>query len=143
MNPIPEGVLRSVAEHCEQAYPEEGCGAISQIDGRWQTHAMSNTLAGSSGASTGYRLEPCELLDLLHSLDRRGGKLACLYHSHVDRDTCFSLEDRRHAQLDGEPLYPGVDYLVVGVRGGMVRDARLFTWQQTDWQDRQLIASLR
>jgi hypothetical protein len=43
----------------------------------------------------------------------------------------FSKEDQRQALMDdGEPLWPGVRYLVVSVRSGNVDGASFFTWDQ-------------
>jgi hypothetical protein len=41
----------------------------------------------------------------------------------------LSAVDREQATLDGEPLHPGVDQLVIGMRRGKVEEIRVFQWQ--------------
>ena len=49
-----------------------------------------------------------------------------LYHSHPNGRAYFSDEDRRNALVDGVPLYPTLEQLVVGIDDTGVREARLF-----------------
>jgi [CysO sulfur-carrier protein]-S-L-cysteine hydrolase len=40
----------------------------------------------------------------------------------------FSEKDRADAVVDGVQAVPGAEYLVLGVRGGRVTEARRFRW---------------
>jgi adenylyltransferase/sulfurtransferase len=69
------------------------------------------------------------LLSTLDENERLGGTLYAIVHSHPDVGAYFSKEDQDMA-LGGsdEPLWPGVRYLVVSVRKGVVDASRLYTW---------------
>ena len=65
----------------------------------------------------------------MEAADQAGESLHAIVHSHPDVGAYFSREDRQKAVTDeGEPLWPGVCYLVVSVREGLVDGARLYTW---------------
>jgi proteasome lid subunit RPN8/RPN11 len=91
-------------------------------------------------------MDPSELLGALEQADRAGGRLVAIMHSHPDVGAYFSREDREMALGGGsEPLWPGVQYLVVSVRNGLVDDARLYTWEAArgDFSEEQLLEITR
>ena len=74
-------------------------------------------------------MEPRSLLAALEDAESNGGALAVIVHSHPDVGAYFSKEDREMALGGGdEPLWPGVQYLVISCRRAGVDAARLFTW---------------
>ena len=74
-------------------------------------------------------MDPRALLGALQEAERSGGALVVIVHSHPDVCAYFSKEDRDMALGGGaEPLWPGVQYLVISCRREGVDDARLFTW---------------
>jgi proteasome lid subunit RPN8/RPN11 len=75
-------------------------------------------------ARTAYKMNELKLARLA---DAEG--LHCIWHSHCDAGAYFSAEDRAVA-LGGadEPLWPGVEYLVVSVKDGRAVEARAFRW---------------
>jgi proteasome lid subunit RPN8/RPN11 len=66
---------------------------------------------------------------ILRDAHGRGGTQV-IYHNHVDTGAYFSAEDKRMATWDGEPVYPGVGYIVISVHGSEPREANLFTWNE-------------
>ena len=65
----------------------------------------------------------------IDAAERAGGRLYAIVHSHPDAGAYFSNEDKAKALDDGgEPLWPGVQYLVVLVRNGAVDAVRLYIW---------------
>ena len=77
-------------------------------------------------------MDPKAVLEALEAVDRSGGRLWGIVHSHPDVGAYFSSEDRDMALGGGEePLWPGVRYLVVSVRGGQVEGARLYAWDNS------------
>lgn len=65
--------------------------------------------------------------------EARGERVVAIVHSHPDGEAVFSDEDiagalmpRRGVDDPVEPRYPGVDYLIVSIRGGEVCGATLF-----------------
>jgi adenylyltransferase/sulfurtransferase len=134
---IPDDVLRPIARHAREKYPAECCGLLlADAKGALRFQPIANIAGTAAGAVTsarterdGYVMDPKELLSALESSDREGGSLWAIVHSHPEVGAYFSKEDRKMALGDGaEPLWPGVQYLVVSVRQGAVDAARLYTW---------------
>jgi proteasome lid subunit RPN8/RPN11 len=49
-------------------------------------------------------------------LGQEGQAIRVIYHSHVEVGAYFSAEDTKRALWDGQPLFPGVGYLVCGIK---------------------------
>ena len=74
-------------------------------------------------------MDPKALLAALAEVEQGGGRLAAIVHSHPDVGAYFSREDREMALGGGtEPLWPGVQYLVISCKDTGVDAARLYTW---------------
>lgn len=129
--------LKPIAEHARACYPQECCGLLlADAQGELRFVPVDNVAGTAQGAQTstrsmrdGYVMDPKQLLAALSQAEETGGRLQAIVHSHPDVGAYFSAEDK-HMALGGgdEPLWPGVQYLVVSVRGGKVDDARLYTW---------------
>ncbi|HKB47193.1 MAG TPA: M67 family metallopeptidase [Ktedonobacterales bacterium] len=134
---IPADALKQIASHARATYPAECCGLIlADTRGALTFRPIAN-IAGTAearGTSTrsgrdGYVMDPKALLHAFEDIDRTGGRLWGIVHSHPEVGAYFSNEDVRMALDDqGGPLYPGVHYLVVSVRSGRVDGARLYSW---------------
>ena len=127
-------VIEAVAAHARSTYPAECCGLLLADRAGARRFVPIANVAGASETSTrsvrdGYVMEPRALLAALEAADEEGGRLVAIVHSHPDVGAYFSPEDR-HMALGGgdDPLWPGVQYLVVSVRNGVVDDARLYSW---------------
>ncbi|PTL85415.1 Mov34/MPN/PAD-1 family protein [Vitiosangium sp. GDMCC 1.1324] len=123
---LPED-LSDVVRHLESTYPREGCGVLLRAGegGSWRVLPLRNVHAAPRIA---YAFEPREWLGVLLEAEARGEHVACVFHSHVDTSADFSDEDRRQAAPDGDPLLPGVCYLVVAVHAGHISDMKIFWW---------------
>ncbi len=137
MSAIPSSVLREMAAHAQKTYPAECCGLLlAGSDGSLRFQPIANVAGTREGAGTstrtardGYVMEPRELLSALEAVERQGGSLWAIVHSHPDVGAYFSREDREMALGGGqEPLWPGVRYLVISARHGGVDGAKLYTW---------------
>ena len=130
-------LIPAIAAHARSTYPAECCGIVVTDAGGVPRFVPIPNIAGTDAAKgnstrtgrDGYVMDPHALLAALEQADRGGGALAVIVHSHPDVGAYFSAEDREMA-LDGatEPLWPGVQYLVISCRRSGVDDARLFTW---------------
>lgn len=138
--------LSEVIRHLEATYPQEGCGVILRAgpNGPWRIQPISNAYDRYHAedparfpytSRTAYLFEPREWLALNLEADARGERIACVFHSHVNGVAQLSAEDRAQALPDGQPLLPGVSYLVVAVVRGHATDARLFHWVDGDFRD--------
>lgn len=142
-----EAHLSEVIRHLEGAYPQEGCGVIlaASPEGPFRVHPLANAYDRYHAADpvrfprtsrTAYLFEPRDWLSLLSEADARGEHAACVFHSHVNGIADFSAEDRAQALAAGQPLLPGVSYLVVAVTAGRASEARLFLWVEGEFRER-------
>lgn len=139
---VPAPLLARIAGLAEEGYPKEVCGLIigdPSDRGSWEVRPIANIAdaepqADPAGvlrdAHTAYLMDPLEELRALREMDARGVSLLAIYHSHPDHGAAFSPMDRERALSGaGEPLWPGVAYLVVSVRGGRADHARAYWWE--------------
>lgn len=138
---IPKEYLEAVCAQAETEYPRECCGMIlgprEPKDAWSRLRPCRNVQDAYHGldpenfprtAKTAYFIEPRELLEIQKELRVRGEEIKVIYHSHIDAGAYFSEEDTRVAAPEGEPAYPGVDYLVVSVLSGKAAAASVFRW---------------
>lgn len=144
-HPLPED-LSEVIRHLEACYPQEGCGVLLRAGeaGPWRVRPVRNAydehhvrepVVFPRTSRTAYLFEPREWLGVLREAEARGEQVAWVFHSHVDTAATFSDEDRHQAAPDGEPLLPGVGYLVLAVHSGCVKDMKIFWWECDDFRE--------
>jgi proteasome lid subunit RPN8/RPN11 len=138
---FPAPLLAEIARLAEQGYPKEICGLVigrPEDPVTWEVRPIANIADAEPqvdpagvrrDAHTAYLMDPLEELAVLKEMDERGRDLVAIYHSHPDHDAYFSAMDRERALLRaGEPLWPGVTYLVMSVRSGKAAQARTYWW---------------
>ena len=130
-------LLPAMAAEASLRYPEEACGLLLEGRGGALRFVAVPNIAGTAvGSQTstrsgrdGYVMEPKALMAALGAAEDEGGGLRAIVHSHPDVGAYFSREDKDMALAGGdEPLWPGVDYLVISCRAGRCDDARLYRW---------------
>jgi adenylyltransferase/sulfurtransferase len=134
---IPRAVLEAIYAHARETYPEECCGFIFDGEARRVQNRQNELHARDPeqfprNARTAYNMGPRDIRALEDSL-KTERPVRMIYHSHCDVGAYFSAEDKRAATWDGEPLFPGVDYLVVDAQKDGVRGARLFRFVNGDF----------
>ena len=138
---IPDSFLMAILNEAERAYPEECCGFIlgsadqpksfsqlrpcRNLQNLYHQHDPENF---PRTAESAYFVDPKELLLIQKEARLAKEAIRIIYHSHIDGASYFSEEDCRMAAPDGDPVYPGVDYLVVSVMKGKARGYHLFHW---------------
>ena len=131
--PLPED-LGEVIRHLEAVWPHEGCGVLLRAgaEGPWRCRPLLNALAPPASRRA-YAFELREWLGVLREAEVRGERVMCVFHSHVETGggagTGLSAEDRHQAAPGGEPLLPGVSYLVMALVAGRVQAAEVFAWE--------------
>jgi adenylyltransferase/sulfurtransferase len=142
-------LMPTIAAHARSTYPAECCGIVlADAAGALRFVPVAN-IAGTQAAAgnssrtgrDGYVMEPRALLEALEQAEREGGALTGIVHSHPDVGAYFSNEDREMALGGGnEPLWPGVQYLVISCRRSGVDGARLYTWDagRSDFVEEQV-----
>jgi proteasome lid subunit RPN8/RPN11 len=130
----PEIVAR-IAALCEADPAREACGFVVRRGGALHVVPVANVADRCHAADPAsfprtsrdsYVVDPEGLLRLLRELDAGGGEIVAVWHSHVEAGAHLSEKDRADALADGVQLVPGAEYLVLGVRGGRVAEARRY-----------------
>lgn len=144
--------LKLMFSHLCAAYPREGCGLIFlEADGSFVQKPMENVydkyhqrdpVRFPRDSRTAYKLDELQVYRLIEEAEARSAQLACIVHSHCDVGAYFSDEDKVMAAPSGQPLWPGVNYLVVAVNQGRVEDARLFRWETGQFLEYRLESHL-
>lgn len=138
------GEIRAVAE---AGYPNETCGVILESAGGVQVRAMQNVYDRYHArdperfprtSRTAYLWDGKEQLAVMEECDRTGARIAVIWHSHCDAGAYFSAEDKAMAVIEGEPVMPGVEYLVVSIRGRKLDAAAAFHWDGKEFQAREV-----
>lgn len=138
---LSEILKNQVRRHAEECYPEECCGLITGFEDNPELaeevipctniqnkmHA-ENPVEFPVNASRAYVIDPSELLRGQKKMREKKQALRMIYHSHIDTEAYFSAEDLRLAVFDGEPLYPGIIYLICSVCLGKCTDMRFYRW---------------
>ena len=138
---IPTDWIEKIRSQAERDYPNETCGMLIGPEHRKdqitkirpcrnvQDHYHAQDPASfPRTARTAYFIDPRELLTLQKEIREKQEKIRIIYHSHCDAGAYFSEEDKRVALADGQPCYPGVEYLVVSVLKGKTAGMALFCW---------------
>ncbi len=141
-------VLARITALCEADPEREACGFVVRRDGALEVVPVPNVADRYHAqdperfprtSRTSYLMEPRAQLQVHESLLDGRGEIVAVWHSHVDVGAYFSEKDRADALVDGEPLLPGAEYLVLGVRGGKVTEARRYVLENGVFVERPLI----
>lgn len=121
-------VLLSCIQHAQQSYPYEACGAWSlSPNGICLHHPLSN-IAPISSRTHNFQFDSLEWLNLLKEEDDKLFQLKGIYHSHPDASANFSRRDQQQLTLDGQPSYPGLFQLVIGLKSRSTPTCGLYDW---------------
>jgi proteasome lid subunit RPN8/RPN11 len=145
-------VLDMMLRHAEREYPNEACGIV--IGPKGKTNALGvfpvkniqNELHAVDPerypreAKTAYFMDPKEVKIVEHEAEKADFDTKIFYHSHPDHGVYFSDEDKAMACPWGEPAYPDVGHIVIGVEKGEAKAASEFFWneEKKDFEERKL-----
>jgi proteasome lid subunit RPN8/RPN11 len=142
-----EELLARLAALCEADPSREACGFVVLRGGALEVVPIPNAAdrfheedphAFPRTSRDGYVMEPQALFRAHRELERTGGRIVAVWHSHVEADARLSERDRADALLDGIPVVPGADYLVLAVHGGRVDGVRCYRFQDGDFVESAL-----
>lgn len=120
-------LLREVARHARECFPEECCGYLTADAIVRCTNAQGSGIHPTTpdrGPETGFVIAGAELFAFARSFDGPS-PARVVYHSHTNGRAYFSEVDRDLVRLAGYP----VQHLVVGVTEDAVTEAALFDEQ--------------
>ena len=141
---IPSDLLRACFAHGQQHYPEESCGVLSGLVTEENTmdtfspvpnvinglHAKDPTNYPRTGRN-GYVLDPVMLRQLERKLTAQQRVIRVYMHTHIEVGAYFSNEDKARALWAGQPIAPGIAYLVCGIKQNQPDGAILAYYQPT------------
>ncbi len=145
----PPDVVARMAALCEGDPGREVCGFVVRRGSALEVIAIPNVADRYHAADPGhfprtsrdsYLMDPKAQLRLHRELEAWGGEIVAVWHSHVEVGAYFSEKDRADAVVDGVQAVPGAEYLVLGVRGGRVTEARRFRFDGAGFVESALMA---
>src|ERR687885_388437 len=117
MRIAPELVERIIA-HARRDFPNECCGMIAVRDGvAVSVHEAENVAA----SPLRFEVDGLEVHGTIEQIEDAGGELGAIYHSHTRSEPVPSQTDINFAAG-----WPGVQWVIVGVRRGSEPDVRCF-----------------
>lgn len=148
---IPPDILEEMYQHGRDVHPDECCGVVfakkSAPDQLTRARRCANVQNKyheldadrfPRTARTAYLIDARELLEIDAISRASDERLRVIYHSHCDTTAYFSDEDIAQATFEGEPVYPGVAYLVMSVIDREVRGHKIFVWDDAARSFREL-----
>lgn len=133
----PPDVVARIAALCEADPAREVCGFVVRRGAELEVVPVPNVADRYHAADPerfprtsreSYLMDPKVQLRLHREIEAWGGEIVAVWHSHVEVGAYFSEKDRADAVVDGVQTVPGAEYLVLGVRGGRVTEAKRFRW---------------
>jgi [CysO sulfur-carrier protein]-S-L-cysteine hydrolase len=140
-------LLTRLARLCEADPEREVCGFVVRRGGALEAVEIRNVADAYHAqdpahfprtSRESYLMDPRAQLRLHEALDREGGVIVAVWHSHVEVGAYFSAKDRADAVVDGVQLVPGAEYLVLGVRGGRVDEVRRYVWRGGEFVEEEV-----
>ncbi len=140
-------LLARIVALCEADAGREVCGFVVRRGGALEVEPIPNVAdryhakdpAGFPRTSReSYLMDPRAQLRVLEALEAAGGEVVAVWHSHVEMGAYFSAKDRADAVVDGAPLVPGAEYLVLGVRGGRVDEVKRFRLEDGEFVESEV-----
>jgi proteasome lid subunit RPN8/RPN11 len=133
--PYDREVLERIAAICEADPGRESCGFVVRRGAALEVVPVPNAADRYHAADPArfprtsrdsYLMDPRAQLRVHAELAADGGEVAAVWHSHVEAGAWFSDKDRADAVIDGAPVLPGAEYLVLALRGGKVAETRRY-----------------
>jgi proteasome lid subunit RPN8/RPN11 len=132
-----------MAAHARAGYPEECCGLLTGPREAPLTislaHPCRNVLFRTHRARNGYLLDFRDLARVESEASALGGRVAGVFHSHVEAGAHFSAEDRRLSLIeDRAPSFADWLQIVLDVRADVLGDTRIYRWDAASNEFREI-----
>lgn len=137
---IDQKILDQIVKHSVEHYPDEACGFLigdKENDSAAEFLPVNNAYnemharhpeAYPRTARNAYLIDPRLQQQIFDNAAANGREVKAICHSHTDHDAYFSDEDKLVAAPWGEPMFPGVAYVVVSIWNGKLKEVNEFTW---------------
>lgn len=139
---IDENVWEQMIVHAARHYPNEACGILAGPKGEHVVsvyHECKNVYDEMHARDPetyprtcrkAYLIDGRQQQKVFDQVETDGLEVKSIVHSHTDHEAYFSEEDRTVAAPWGEPMYPGISYIVVSIYEGKFKEANEFVWSQ-------------
>ncbi len=141
---INENLLDAVKNEAVRCYPDEACGFLLGKTGVDRVafefvacHNIQNRMHKEDPeryprtAQTAYVIDPADQKRAEETARYRKLDIIAIVHSHPEHGVYFSDEDKQNAAPWGEPLFPGISYVVLSVHDRRVSGISDFFWDET------------
>jgi len=128
-------VLERIGAVAEADPEREVCGFVVRRPGGALEVVPVRNSAGAAEGRSAFAMETAGQLRILLGLEREGGEIVAVFHSHVEAPAVLSREDREQLTASGAPLWPGVEQLVVSVRRGRAGEVRRYRLLAGDFEE--------
>ena len=137
-------ILDQIAVYAVACYPKEACGILIGEKGQDSASefiACENIYDAMHAkypetyprdARTAYLIDPKKQQTIFEEAAAGRKEVKVIVHSHTDHDAYFSAEDREVAAPWGEPMYPGIAYLVVSIWNRKLKEMNLYEWSNKE-----------
>ncbi|MBI4197335.1 MAG: M67 family metallopeptidase [Deltaproteobacteria bacterium] len=135
-----QSTLDEIIRHSESKYPHEACGLlIGPKEQKTVTrfiackniydtmHAKDPTTYPRT-SKTAYLIDSLDYQKIAREAHESNEEIKSVVHSHTDHDAYFSDEDRLVAAPWGEPLFPGISYIVISIWNQKFKEANEYYW---------------
>jgi proteasome lid subunit RPN8/RPN11 len=107
---LPAALLERIVAHARRDFPNECCGMVGVRDGQAVAlHEATNVAA----SPLRFEVDGLEILRADDAFAADGAEMGAIYHSHTRSDPYPSQTDINFAAG-----WPGVEWLIVGLRAG-------------------------
>lgn len=127
-----------LASLAEATPHEEVCGfVVADSRGELDVRPMPNRAREDRRGA--FLVDPGAHLALARRLRADGGRIAAVFHSHVDGPAWLSSRDLEGAVDGATPILPGVDQIVIGTESGKATQIRMFAWDGSGYAPRGVL----
>jgi len=130
------GLATALRREAEADPERERCGlVIREPSGSLRLVPVANVAPWPAAA---FELDPAALLRALRAQDATGERLVAVYHAHPSGGATLSPRDLQALVVEGQPLLPGVEQLVIALQDGRAVAIRAHAWDGAAFVGREL-----
>jgi proteasome lid subunit RPN8/RPN11 len=85
--------------------------------------------------STGFRIDPADVLAILRRAERGGAEVAAVFHSHPSGGGALSARDHDGFSARGSPVLPGAQVWIIAMERGRAIEVRAHRWTSAGYAE--------
>ena len=136
---VKQDQLKQIIDQAQDEAPNECCGMLA---GRGDIVEAVFPGRNRDHSPTTYLMDPEDQLRAFREMDQRGWELIGIYHSHPKTEAAPSRTDWLRARdRDGQPLFPGAQYVIVSLRDHSRPQVRAFRLHGDEFTEEDVVIS--